>query len=54
VRPEIIVAVRNCVHAGRSFRVSCDSFTPDELKEEPEVLFGLRLLYEALKYKFEK
>ncbi|CAG8564013.1 5911_t:CDS:2, partial [Funneliformis mosseae] len=51
VRPEIAVAVKNCIYAGRSFRIACDSFTMHELKEEPEAVFGLRLLYEAMKYK---
>ncbi|CAG8588392.1 9761_t:CDS:2 [Funneliformis mosseae] len=30
------------------------AFTIDEFKEEPEVVFGLRLLYEAMKYKLKK
>nr|CAG8640523.1 10467_t:CDS:2 [Entrophospora candida] len=45
-RPEITVAERNCIDAGWSFHMSCDSFTTDNL----EVIFGLRLLYETLKY----
>ncbi|CAI2161785.1 15587_t:CDS:2 [Funneliformis geosporum] len=38
VRPEIAVVVKNCIYAGRSFRVACDSFTIYEFKEEPESL----------------
>ncbi|CAJ0764032.1 5522_t:CDS:2, partial [Entrophospora sp. SA101] len=44
VRPEITVAERNGIDAGRSFHKSCDSFTTDNL----EVVFGLRSLYEIL------
>ncbi|CAG8744061.1 6810_t:CDS:2, partial [Funneliformis caledonium] len=54
VRPEIAVAIKNCIYAGRSFRIAYDSFTMHEFKEESEAIFRLRLLYETMKYKLGK
>ncbi|CAG8575841.1 14705_t:CDS:2 [Funneliformis caledonium] len=54
VRLEIAVAVKNCIYAGQAFCIEYDSFTIDEFKEEPEVIFELRLLYKTMKYKLKK
>lgn len=46
-------AIEECLSNFRSFRVSCDSFSKDDICSGNEEIFGKVLLYEALKYQLK-
>ncbi|RHZ89858.1 hypothetical protein Glove_9g43 [Diversispora epigaea] len=51
VKPEVVLAVKECQKSGRNFRIACNHLSNAQIEGNRESSFGKILLYEALKYR---